>query len=99
MYSGKVSEILTLEAFTMGADGVLAGSCHPRDYHYLKSNLSASTRVTGLKPFLGAVGIDKDEPKLEWLSASEDSKIAKAINSFTQTIKRPGPSRLEGRGD
>ena len=97
MCSGRVNEILILKAFAMGADGVLVSGCHPGDCHYVKGNLSARRRVTGLKPFLEAMGIDSDRLRLEWISASEGPKLAETVSSFTQTIKSLGPSLLNTR--
>ena len=97
MCSGRVDERLILKAFAIGADGVLVGGCHPGECHYHKGNLSARRRVTGLKPFLEAVGIGGDRLRLEWISASEASKLAETVKSFTETIKGLGPSPLRGR--
>jgi F420-non-reducing hydrogenase iron-sulfur subunit len=97
MCSGRVDERMVLKAFALGADGVLVCGCHPGDCHYQKGNLSARRRVTGLKPFLEAVGIGRDRLKLEWISASEGQKVAETVNSFTQTIKELGPSPLNRR--
>jgi F420-non-reducing hydrogenase iron-sulfur subunit len=86
MCSGRVDERLILKAFTAGADGVLVCGCHPGDCHYQKGNLNARRKMTGLFPFLDAVGIDKDRLRLEWVSASEGPKMAETVKSFTQTI-------------
>ncbi|MDY7019405.1 MAG: hydrogenase iron-sulfur subunit [Chloroflexota bacterium] len=99
MCSGRISDLLILKAFIVGADGVLIGGCHPGDCHYLKGNLSASRRITGLIPFLEAIGINKDRLRLEWLSASEGAKVAETIKNFTQTIKELGPNQLKRRRD
>lgn len=97
MCSGRVDERLILKAFAVGADGVLVCGCHPGDCHYQKGNLNARRRVTGLKPFLEAVGIGGDRLRLEWISASEGPKVAETAKSFTQTIKGLGPSLLNRR--
>lgn len=97
MCSGRVSDVLILKAFAVGADGVLVSGCHPGDCHYSKGNLSARRRVAGLKPLLNAMGISSDRLRLEWISASEGPKVAETIKSFTETIKRLGPSPLRGR--
>lgn len=97
MCSGRVDERLILKAFALGADGVLVSGCHPGDCHYQKGNLSARRRVTGLKPFLEAIGIGKDRLRLEWISASEGPKVAETVKSFTETIKRLGPSVFNRR--
>jgi F420-non-reducing hydrogenase iron-sulfur subunit len=95
--SGRVDERLIFKAFTAGADGVLVCGCHPGDCHYQKGNLNARRRVTGLKPFLEAIGIDSDRLRLEWISASEGGKVADTVKSFTQTIKALGPSPVNRR--
>jgi F420-non-reducing hydrogenase iron-sulfur subunit len=97
MCSGRVNEALILKAFTSGADGVLIGGCHPGDCHYQKGNLNAARRITGLKPFLDAVGINKDRLRLEWISASEGPKVAETIKDFTETIRQLGPSSFNKR--
>jgi F420-non-reducing hydrogenase iron-sulfur subunit len=97
MCSGRVSELLILKAFALGADGVLVGGCHPGDCHYMKGNLSARRRVTGLKPFLKAIGISSDRLRLQWIGASEGLKMAETISDFTETIKNLGPSPFKRR--
>jgi F420-non-reducing hydrogenase iron-sulfur subunit len=97
MCSGRVDERLIFKAFTSGADGVLVCGCHPGDCHYQKGNLNARRRVTGLKPFLEAIGIGSDRLRLEWISASEGGKVAETVKGFTQTIKELGPSPLNRR--
>jgi F420-non-reducing hydrogenase iron-sulfur subunit len=94
MCSGRVNEFLIFKAMTSGADGVLVSGCHPGDCHYAKGNLNAMRRITGLKPFLGAVGIEPDRVTLEWISASEGPKVAETVESFTEKIKQLGPSHF-----
>ena len=97
MCSGRVSDLFILKAFAAGADGVLVCGCNVGDCHYIKGNLNARRRVTGLKPFLEAIGINKDRLRLEWISASEGPKVAETAKSFTETIKRLGPNPLKRR--
>jgi F420-non-reducing hydrogenase iron-sulfur subunit len=94
MCSGRIDEILISKAFAAGADGVLVCGCHPGDCHYQKGNLSARRRVTGIKPFLEAIGIGGERLRLEWISAAEGLKVAETVKSFTKTIKELGPSPL-----
>lgn len=97
MCSGRVSELLILKAFALGAAGVLVGGCHPGDCHYMKGNLSARRRVAGLKPFLKAMGISSDRLRLQWIGASEGLKMAETMSGFTETIRNLGPSPLKRR--
>jgi F420-non-reducing hydrogenase iron-sulfur subunit len=92
MCSGRVDERLLLKAFALGADGVLVCGCHPGDCHYQKGNLSTRRRVTGLKPFLEAVGIGGDRLRLEWISASEGPSVVRTVTSFVETLKQLGPN-------
>ena len=94
MCSGRVDERLILKAFIAGADGVLVCGCHPGDCHYQKGNLNARRRITGLHPFLDAVGIGKDRLRLEWISASEAPKMAETVRNFTQAINELGPNTI-----
>jgi F420-non-reducing hydrogenase iron-sulfur subunit len=98
MCSGRVDERLLLKAFALGADGVLVCGCHPGDCHYQKGNLSARRRVTGLKPFLEAVGIGGDRLKLDWISASEGPSVVRTVTSFVETLKQLGPSPFRRTG-
>jgi F420-non-reducing hydrogenase iron-sulfur subunit len=97
MCSGRVSDFLILKAFALGADGVLVGGCHPGDCHYMKGNLSTRRRVTGLKPFLKAIGISSDRLRLQWIGASEGEKMADTMSNFTETVRNLGPSPLRRR--
>ena len=97
MCSGRVDEKLILKAFIVGADGVLVCGCHPGDCHYQEGNLNARRRITGLHPFLDAVGIGKDRLRLEWISASEGPKVAETVKSFTQTIRKLGPNPMPNK--
>jgi F420-non-reducing hydrogenase iron-sulfur subunit len=97
MCSGRLDERLILKAFIAGADGVLVCGCHPGDCHYQKGNLNARRKITGLHPFLGAVGIGKDRLRLEWISASEAPKVAETVKSFTNVIKQLGPGPFRRR--
>jgi F420-non-reducing hydrogenase iron-sulfur subunit len=94
MCSGRVSDLLILKAFALGADGVLVGGCHPGDCHYIKGNLSTRRRVDGLKPFLKAIGIGSDRLRLQWIGASEGPKMAETMSSFTQTVRNLGPTQF-----
>jgi F420-non-reducing hydrogenase iron-sulfur subunit len=94
MCSGRVDERLILKAFITGADGVLVCGCHPGDCHYQKGNLNARRKITGLLPFLDAIGIGRDRLRLEWIAASEAPKMAATVKSFTQTIKELGPNPI-----
>ena len=95
--SGRINPLYLIKALQAGWDGFLVSGCHPGDCHYQKGNLNARRRITGLKPFLEAIGIGGDRLRLEWISASEAPKVAETVKSFTETIKQLGPSPFNRR--
>jgi F420-non-reducing hydrogenase iron-sulfur subunit len=97
MCSGRLDPQFVLAAFREGADGVLIGGCHPGDCHYQEGNYKALRRITLLKSFLKAMGIDEDRFRLEWIAASEGDKVQRVVNEITETVRRLGPLRLEPR--
>lgn len=94
MCSGMISDNIIMEAFTKGADGIILAGCHPGDCHYMQGNIFARRRVSGLKPFLEAIGIGSDRLRLEWISTSEGAKMAEIVKEFTDTIRALGPNRF-----
>jgi F420-non-reducing hydrogenase iron-sulfur subunit len=95
MCSGRVDPTFIIKAFTVGADGVFIGGCHPGDCHYIAGNLKAQRRIAVLKKMLGELGIEPERVRLEWISASEGARFAEVITEFTKTIKELGPLKRE----
>jgi F420-non-reducing hydrogenase iron-sulfur subunit len=95
MCSGRLDPQFILAALRNGADGVLIGGCHPGDCHYQEGNYKTLRRITLLKKFLSAMGIEESRVRLEWIAASEGDKVQKVINSMTEEIRRLGPLNLE----
>ena len=92
MCSGRVDERHILEAFMLGADGVLIGGCHPNTCHYISGNVKAEKRVANVKRWLEEVGIEPERLMLEWVSAGEGKKLASVMEEFTQRLKKLGPN-------
>jgi F420-non-reducing hydrogenase iron-sulfur subunit len=98
MCSGRVTSGFILEAFRLGADGVLVTGCHPGDCHYISGNQTAVTTVERTRRLLELLGIDGDRLRLEWISAAEGARFAHLMTEFTDQIRGLGPSPL-GNGD
>ncbi len=92
MCSGRVDERHILEAFMLGADGVLIGGCHPNTCHYISGNVKAEKRVANVKKWLEEVGIEPERLMLEWVSAGEGKKLASVMEDFTQRLRKLGPN-------
>lgn len=95
MCSGRVDPVFILEAFKIGADGVLVGGCHPGDCHYLSGNFKLQRRILMLKKLLEQFGIEPERLRLEWVSASEGDRFAAVIREMTEEIRKLGPSPLK----
>jgi len=95
MCSGRVDPSFILRAFQLGADGVLVAGCHPGDCHYQEGNFKALRRVLMLKRILREFGIDERRLRLEWISAAEGEKFAKATTEFTEQVRALGPLKIE----
>jgi F420-non-reducing hydrogenase iron-sulfur subunit len=94
MCSGRVNTTHVLQAFKMGADGVLVSGCHIGDCHYIFGNHWAIKQFDITKEMLRMLGLEPDRVRLEWVSAAEGPKWAALIDEFVNTITELGPSPL-----
>jgi len=94
MCSGRVNPLFVIKALSIGADGVLVLGCHPGDCHYIEGNYKTMRRIPLLKKMLEQLGLEEERVRLEWVSASEGARFAELATSFTQSIRKLGPTRL-----
>jgi F420-non-reducing hydrogenase iron-sulfur subunit len=92
MCSSRVDPALVIKALQEGADGVLIGGCYPGDCHYQKGNYYTRRRVAMLRSILGAMGLQPERVRLEWISASEGVKFAQVTGEMADSIAKLGPS-------
>ena len=92
MCSARVDPEWIMEAFRLGADGVLVAGCHPGDCHYIEGNYRTRRRMAMLRTLLTQFGLDSERLQLAWISAGEAEKFATTINSFIDGILELGPS-------
>ncbi len=95
MCSGRMEPAMVLKAFAEGADGVLVGGCHPGDCHYMEGNYKALRRAPLLEALLEQFGIDRRRFRLEWISASEGSRLADIVKEMVNEIKQLGPLQIK----
>jgi len=91
MCSGRTDPDFILEAFRMGADGVLVLGCSPGNCHYKNGNIATLKRITLLKKILGQYGVDENRLVLDWISAGEGEKFAGVVQAMVEKIKKMGP--------
>ncbi len=94
MCSGRVNTTHVLEAFRLGADGVLVSGCHIGDCHYIFGNHWAIKQFEVTKEMLRLLGLETDRVRLEWVSAAEGPRWAALIDEFVARITELGPSPL-----
>ena len=92
MCSGRVNPAHVIDAFRMGADGVLWSGCHFGDCHYTFGNYEAEKNFKKLTMILTLLGVHPKRFRLEWVSAAEGNKWAALIAEFVKDIKMLGPS-------
>jgi len=95
MCSGRVDPTFVLDAFKLGADGVMIGGCHIGDCHYSEGNFKTLRRVELLKVLLDQLGIDPKRLRLEWISASEGDKYAHVTLEFEKELRELGQLKLQ----
>ena len=96
MCSGRVNTTHVLQAFRLGADGVLVSGCHLGDCHYIFGNHWAIKQFDITKEMLRMLGLETDRVGLEWVSAAEGPRWAALIDEFVARITELGPSPLRG---
>ena len=94
MCSGRLDPTFVVQAFRMGADGVIVSGCHPGDCHYQKGNYKALRRVRLLKRLLCGFGIEPERLRLVWVSASEGEKWAEIADDMEKIVRELGPLHL-----
>lgn len=92
MCTGMVHPNLVLEAFQLGADGVMVMGCHPGECHYVDGNAKAEARLVVLTEILETMGLEEERFRLVWCSAAEADRFVAAVNDMTETLKELGPS-------
>jgi F420-non-reducing hydrogenase iron-sulfur subunit len=80
-----------VRGFLSGADIVMVLGCHFGDCHYLKGNFACNARITLLKPYLQAIGINPERLYWDQISASEGIKFKDTMNMIVTKALELGP--------
>jgi F420-non-reducing hydrogenase iron-sulfur subunit len=94
MCSGRIDPQFILEAFKVGADGVMVLGCHPGDCHYRNGNFKTLKRIKILQKLLPQFGIHPDRLILDWVGAGESEKFKEVANNMAEKITKLGPLDL-----
>jgi len=94
MCTGRIDPEFILQAFKMGADGVIVLACHPGDCHYKEGNLRAAQRYAMLARILEQMGIVRERCRFDYVSAGEGDKYVQVITDMVETVRHLGPLTL-----
>jgi len=93
MCSGRIDPTFVLNAFALGADGVMIAGCHPGECHYVDQNYKAMRRYAMLKYTLEQLGLEPGRLRLVWASAAEGQQLADAVDQLVAGVRGLGPLR------
>jgi len=91
MCSGRMNPMFIIRAFLAGADMVMMLGCHFGDCHYLKGNYACNARMTLLKAYLPAIGINPERLYWDQISASEAVRFKETMNMIVKKAQALGP--------
>jgi len=91
MCTGRINPLFIVKGFLSGADMVMVLGCHFGDCHYLKGNYTCDMRMTYLKAYLQAIGINPDRLYWDQISASEGIKFTETMHKIVAKAKALGP--------
>ena len=94
MCTGRIDPEFILQAFKLGADGVIILACHPGDCHYKEGNLRAAQRYAMLARILEQMGIGRERCRFDYVSAGEGDKYVQVITNMVETVRHLGPLAL-----
>ena len=90
MCSGRVETQLIMEAFELGAWGVLVACCPDEECDH-DGNYRARARVSSLKKIFQQVGIDPGRVEIEAVAKGDQAGFQKVVDSFMKALESLGP--------
>ena len=91
MCTGRINPVFVVKGFLSGADMVMVLGCHFGDCHYLKGNYTCDMRMSYLKVYLQAIGINPERLYWDQISASEGIKFIETMRKVVAKAKALGP--------
>jgi len=92
--SGRVDPLHVLQAFMMGADGVLIVGCQASDCHYVFGVSATEKRVRQMKNWLKALGIMPERLQIEHATVNGDHNLDEILRNFEGLLKKMEPNPL-----
>lgn len=87
MCSGRLDPEIILEAFKLGARGILVAACPPDECEH-NGNYKTTRRILALKNVLQQLNINPDRLRLERVKTGEKDKTAGLLKDFCQQVEQ-----------
>jgi putative selenate reductase YgfK subunit len=86
--SGRVDPLHVLQAFMMGADGVLIVGCQTSDCHYVFGASAAEKRVRQMKDWLKALGIMPERLQMQHATVNGNDNLDETLRKFEAFLEK-----------
>ncbi len=84
-----------MEAFRLGAGGVLITACHlPSDCHYISGNVRMKARMDALAGMLQKLGLSPERFRVDYVSSAEGEKFVSIVKEMTNQLKALGKEKI-----
>jgi len=95
MCTGRIDRDFVIEAFRLGAGGVLIAACHlPSDCHYISGNAKMKVRMDALAGMLQKLGLSPERFRVDYVSSAEGPKFANIVREMTDQMKALGKEKI-----
>ncbi len=85
-----------MEAFRLGAAGVLIAACHlPSDCHYISGNARMKVRMDALTGMLQKLGLSPERFRVDYVSSAEGQKFADIVKDMNEQLKSLGKEKIQ----
>ena len=84
-----------MEAFRLGAAGVLITACHlPSDCHYISGNVRMKARMDALAGMLTKLGLSPERFRVDYVSSAEGEKFVEIVKQMTAQMRALGKEKI-----
>ncbi len=96
MCTGRVDRDFVMEAFRLGAAGVLITACHlPSDCHYISGNIRMKARMDALAGMLTKLGLSKERFRVDYVSSAEGEKFVSIVKEMNEQMEALGKEKIQ----
>ncbi len=96
MCTGRVDRDFVIEAFRLGAAGVLIAACHlPSDCHYISGNARMKVRMDALAGMLQKLGLSPERLRVDYVSSAEGQKFVEIVKEMSAQMKTLGKEKIK----